>query len=60
MELTPIELVVQAVRDFIADPDITGATAEISGEKITMRESPEYVDDATRKNMDAFWSLGYA
>ena len=39
---------------------MTGVTAEISGEKYTIREPPELLDDITRKNFDAFWALGYA
>jgi hypothetical protein len=60
MILTPISVAVDAVREFMTKPELTGATAEVSGEKFTLRSPPEYVDEITRKNMDAFWSLGYA
>lgn len=60
MELTPMSTLVSAVREFTENESMTGVTAEISGPKFTIREAPEYVDEITRKNMAAFWSLGYA
>lgn len=60
MILTPISVVLEAVKEFVTQPEITGVTAEISGPKFTIRDPPEYVDEITVKNFDTFWSLGYA
>lgn len=60
MLLTPMSVAIDAIREFVANPIMTGVTAEISGEKFTIREPPELVDEMTRKNFDTFWSLGYA
>ena len=60
MTLTPMSTLISAVQDFTTDSTMTGVTAEISGEKYTIREPPELLDDITRKNFDAFWALGYA
>ena len=60
MILTPISVAVDAVREFVTKPELTGSTAEISGDKFTLRSPPEFVDEITKKNFDTFWSLGYA
>lgn len=60
MTLTPMSVAVDAVREFVTKPQMTGVTAEISGEQFTIREPPEWVDEITKKNFDTFWSLGYA
>jgi hypothetical protein len=60
MILTSISVVLDVVRAFVSKPQITGVTAEISGPKFTIRDPPEYVDEMTAKNFDAFWNLGYA
>jgi hypothetical protein len=51
---------VSAVEEFVTNPKVTGAIAEISGEKFTYRAQPEYIDESTEKNLDMFWTLGYA
>jgi len=60
MLLTPMSVAIDAIREFVTNPKLSGVTAEISGEKFTIREPPEMVDEMTRKNFDTFWSLGYA
>lgn len=60
MILTPISVAVDAVREFVTNHELTGTTAEISGDKFTFRSPPEYVDNITKKNFDSFWALGYA
>ena len=60
MLLTPMSVAMEAVGEFVLNPSMTGVTAEISGEKFTVRDPPEMVDEMTRKNFDTFWSLGYA
>lgn len=60
MILTPMSVAIDAIREFMSKSSLTGATAEVSGEKFSIREPPEYVDDITRHNLDAFWKLGYA
>lgn len=60
MLLTPMSVALEAVREFVENSKMSGVTAEISGKKFTIRDPPEMVDEMTRKNFDAFWTLGYA
>jgi len=60
MHPTPMSTAIKAVQQFLTDPQLTGSTAEISGDDFTFREPPEFVDEITRLNFDAFWALGYA
>ncbi|KAH7130022.1 putative short chain dehydrogenase/reductase [Dendryphion nanum] len=60
MLLTPISVAIDAINEFVMNSKLSGVTAEISGEKFTVREPPEMVDEMTKKNFDTFWSLGYA
>ena len=60
MLLTPMSVAIDAVNEFVMNSRLSGVTAEISGEKFTVREPPEMVDEMTKKNFDTFWSLGYA
>ncbi|KAG4427643.1 hypothetical protein IFR05_016874 [Cadophora sp. M221] len=60
MILTPMSTLISAIQEFTTNTSLTGVTAEISGEKFTIRHPPEFVDDITQKNFDAFWALGYA
>lgn len=60
MLLTPMSVALDAIREFVTNQSMTGVTAEISGEKFTIRDPPELVDELTRKNFETFWKLGYA
>jgi NAD(P)-dependent dehydrogenase (short-subunit alcohol dehydrogenase family) len=60
MTLTPISLAVDAVRELATNTQLMGVTAEISGNKYTFREQPEWVDEISRTNFEQFWKLGYA
>lgn len=60
MVLTPMSTLTKGVDQFIMDPSRTGQVAEIHGDSVTLRPPAEFVDDDTRKNMETFWSLGYA
>jgi len=60
MKITPMSTLLNAVQEFVRNESLTGQCAEISGEKHTFRDQPEYVDDMTRDNLEAFWTLGYA
>ncbi|KAF4634320.1 hypothetical protein G7Y89_g3784 [Cudoniella acicularis] len=60
MQITPMSTALEAVGEFLAKPELTGRIAEVSGDKFTLREAPEYVDEMTRKNLDTFTALGYA
>ncbi|KAH8887029.1 NAD(P)-binding protein [Thozetella sp. PMI_491] len=60
MIMTPMSTLIRGVAQFIEDPSLTGAIAEIHGEKVTIRPHHDYVDEDTKKNLDTFWSLGYA
>jgi hypothetical protein len=60
MLLTPMSVAIDAIREFVMNSSMTGVTAEISGERFTIRDPPEWVDEMTRKNFDTFWALGYA
>lgn len=60
MTITPMETLISAVADFVKNENLNGVIAEISGEKYTIREPYEYVDEISRENLEAFWTLGYA
>jgi hypothetical protein len=51
---------VNVVQQFCTNPNLSGVTAEISGEKATFRDPPDWVDDITRENIAMFSKLGYA
>lgn len=58
MILTSVATATRAVAQFVADESLTGKVAELHGEHVVFAEPPEYED--TRKNIEAFWNLGYA
>ncbi|KUJ14469.1 putative short chain dehydrogenase/reductase [Mollisia scopiformis] len=60
MTITPMSTLLNAVGELAMNESLSGVTAEISGAKFTFRGPPEFVDDISRQNMDAFWALGYA
>jgi hypothetical protein len=60
MVVTPMETLIRGVDRFLADPSVSGAVAEIHGDKVTIRPPHEYVDEESRQNIETFWRLGYA
>ncbi|KAK3313952.1 hypothetical protein B0H66DRAFT_567447 [Apodospora peruviana] len=60
MVVTPMSTLIRGVSEFIDNPSVTGAVAEIHGDNVTIRPPHEYVDEDTEKNMNEFWRLGYA
>ncbi|KAL4794377.1 hypothetical protein BDV19DRAFT_364919 [Aspergillus venezuelensis] len=60
MILTPMSTVQRAAQQFVDDPSLTGKIAELHGDLVTFAEAPAYVDEDTGKNIENFWSLGYA
>jgi hypothetical protein len=60
MQLTPMSTLLNAVQEFCVNTNLSGVTAEISGEKFTFRNPPEWVDDITKENVAMFSKLGYA
>ncbi|KAI0599715.1 15-hydroxyprostaglandin dehydrogenase [Biscogniauxia sp. FL1348] len=60
MILTPMTTLIKGVEKFIEEPRVTGALAEIHGENVTIRPPLDIVDEDSRKNLETFWSLGYA
>jgi hypothetical protein len=60
MTVTPMLTLINAVHELTTNESHNGVIAEISGEKFTFREPPEFVDDISRENLEAFWTLGYA
>ncbi|KAL3426635.1 hypothetical protein PVAG01_00144 [Phlyctema vagabunda] len=60
MIITPMSTIVAAVEEFVSKPEHNGIIAEISGDRFTFRDPPEYVDENTGKNIENFWQLGYA
>lgn len=60
MTVTPMSTLLSAVQELSTNESLNGITAEVSGPKFTIREHPEFVDDISKKNVDAFWTLGYA
>lgn len=60
MIITPMSTLVAGVEQFISDPSLSGEVAEIHGSSVTLRPPHEYVDEDSKKNLENFWSLGYA
>ena len=60
MQLTPMETLLDAVEAFCTNTNLSGVTAEVSGQRFTFREHPEHVDDITKHNLAMFETLGYA
>ncbi|KAI1207629.1 NAD(P)-binding protein [Annulohypoxylon truncatum] len=60
MIVTPHSTLVKGVAQLVGDPKISGAVAEIHGEKVTLRTHYEYVDEDTKANMETFWKHGIA
>ncbi|KAI1760177.1 NAD(P)-binding protein [Hypoxylon sp. FL1150] len=60
MIITPHSTLVKGVAQLVENPSITGAVAEIHGDKVTIRPPHDYVDDDTQANLEVFWKLGFA
>lgn len=60
MTITPMSTLISAIQEFATNESLSGIIAEVSGEKFTIRSPPEFVDEISKKNLDAFWALGYA
>ncbi|KAK4222147.1 hypothetical protein QBC38DRAFT_539751 [Podospora fimiseda] len=60
MIVTPMSTLIKGVEQLVNDESLSGEIAEIHGEKVTLRPAHEFVDEDTKKNIDTFWSLGYA
>lgn len=60
MIITPMSTLVKGVAQFINDSHLSGEIAEIHGDSVTLRPPHEYVDEDSKKNLQNFWSLGYA
>lgn len=60
MIITPMSTLVKGVAQFVSDSRLSGEIAEIHGGDVTLRPPHEYVDEDSKKNLENFWSLGYA
>ena len=60
MILTPMSTLQAAVEKLVMDPSLTGRVAEVHGDNVTLSGPQAYVDEDSRKNLETFWSLGYA
>ncbi len=60
MIVTPMSTLVRGVAQLLNDPSLTGAVAEIHGEKVTLRAAHDFVDKDTETNLEIFRNLGYA
>ncbi|KAL2007442.1 hypothetical protein VTN00DRAFT_8880 [Thermoascus crustaceus] len=60
MVITPMSTATRAVAQLLADPGLTGKVAELHGENVTFAEPPPYVDENSGRNIEMFWTLGYA
>jgi hypothetical protein len=60
MTITPMETLIRGVDQFLTDPTVSGAVAEIHGDRVTIRPPHEYVDEDSKRNIETFWDLGYA
>lgn len=60
-----MEVLLRGVGMFLADPSLTGQVTGIHGDgndsngRATLRPPHEFVDEASERNIEAFWSLGY-
>ncbi|KAK3384815.1 hypothetical protein B0H63DRAFT_171757 [Podospora didyma] len=60
MVVTPMPTLIRGVANFLADPSVSGAVAEIHGESVTIRPHHDFVDADSEKNIEAFWKMGIA
>jgi len=60
MIITPMSTLTRGVQQLVSNPALTGQIAEIHGDKVSLRDPPPYADADTGKNIETFWSLGYA
>lgn len=60
MIITPMSTLTRGVQQLVSDSALTGQVAEIHGDNVTLAQPPAYVDEDTGKNIETFWSLGYA
>lgn len=60
MHMTPMSTLLKTIEEFCFNTSLSGITAEVSGEKFTLREPPEFVDEISRENIAMFSKLGYA
>ncbi|KAI1773237.1 NAD(P)-binding protein [Hypoxylon cercidicola] len=60
MVITPHSTLLKGVAQLVENPGVTGAVAEIHGDKVTIRPPHDYVDEDTQSNLDVFWKLGFA
>ncbi|KAK4949676.1 hypothetical protein LTR10_011517 [Elasticomyces elasticus] len=60
MIITPMSTLTRGVQQLVSNPSLTGQVAEIHGSEVTLAQPPAYVDENTGKNIETFWSLGYA
>ncbi|KAL1857425.1 hypothetical protein Daus18300_010398 [Diaporthe australafricana] len=60
MIITPMSTLIKGVSNFLDDPSLSGELAEIHGDNATLRPPHDYVDEDSKKNLERFWSLGYA
>lgn len=60
MILTPMSTLQDALKFFVKEEELTGAVAEVHGDRFTLRDVPEYVDNDTEANLETFWKLGFA
>lgn len=60
MIITPMSTLIKGVTKFVDDPGLNGEVAEIHGDSATLRPPHDYVDEDSKKNLERFWSLGYA
>ncbi|POS75895.1 hypothetical protein DHEL01_v205708 [Diaporthe helianthi] len=60
MLITPMPTLIKGVTKFVDNPALNGEVAEIHGDSATLRPPHDYVDEDSKKNLERFWSLGYA
>ncbi len=67
MAMTPMATLVRGVDQILTGAgggpevgNVSGAVAEIHGDCVTFRAAHEYADADSARNLETFWSLGYA
>jgi hypothetical protein len=51
---------VDSIKYLITESSLTGSVVEVHGDKMSISPPPPYVDEDTGRNIEMFWSLGYA
>lgn len=58
MSTTPMSTVLRGFAQLVEDPGLTGAVAEASGDEVSLRQPPDYMDGTTQRNFEKYKEMG--